>query len=46
MSSRKPKQRDDDVQQKQTRIAIINEDKCKPKKCRQGQVNIILTIYR
>lgn len=35
MSSRKPKQRDDEVQQKQTRIAIINEDKCKPKKCRQ-----------
>merc|ERR1711868_56864 len=35
MSSKKPKQRDDDVQQKQTRIAIVNQDKCKPKKCRQ-----------
>jgi len=35
MSSKKPKQRDDDVQSKQTRIAIVNLDKCKPKKCRQ-----------
>jgi len=35
MSSKKPKQRDDDVQMKQTRIAIVNLDKCKPKKCRQ-----------
>ena len=35
MSSRKPKQRDDDIQQKQTRIAIVNTDRCKPKKCRQ-----------
>lgn len=35
MSSKKPKQRDDEVQQKQTRIAIVNQDKCKPKKCRQ-----------
>lgn len=35
MSSKKPKQRDDDVQAKQTRIAIVNLDKCKPKKCRQ-----------
>ena len=35
MSSKKPKQRDDDIQQKQTRIAIVNQDKCKPKKCRQ-----------
>ena len=35
MSSRKMKQRDDDIQQKQTRIAIVNTDRCKPKKCKQ-----------
>ena len=33
--SKKPKGRDDEVQEKQTRIAIVNQDKCKPKKCRQ-----------
>ena len=33
MSKRKPKVEEE--QDKLTRIAIVNHDKCKPKKCRQ-----------
>ena len=33
MSKRKPKVEEE--QDKLTRIAIVNNDKCKPKKCRQ-----------
>ena len=31
----KPKRKDADVTENLTRIAIVNDDKCKPKRCRQ-----------